>query len=210
MARLTGRPSGDASASRVTRPRAQTRAHWVARFAGHDNFAFSEALVFNSQHIAHRVKPRLLALAPARGRERALAKIVRSSAMWRSTMRSCGPAKITSCSPTTVPPRRLAKPMAPSSRCDCGRVRHLERRIASVRRRLAEQQCGARRRIHFHAVMHLDDLDIEIGQRFRRLLHQSGEQIDAETHVAGFDDDRRGARRRGFCCRHRRKIPSCR
>ncbi len=36
--------------------------------------------------------------------------------------------------------------------------------------------------------MHLQDLDIETGQRFRRLLHQRREQIDAQTHIAGFDD----------------------
>ena len=43
------------------------------------------------------------------------AKSMRSVATCFSTTRSPGPAKMISCSPTTSPPRRLAKPMAPSA-----------------------------------------------------------------------------------------------
>ena len=60
---------------------------------------------------------------------------------------------------------------------------------AARRRRLAEQQGGARRRVDLVLVMHLENLDIEILAKARRhLLDQCGEQIDAETHIAGFDD----------------------
>ena len=37
--------------------------------------------------------------------------------------------------------------------------------------------------------MHLHDLDIEAGQRLGGLFHQRGQQIDAQAHIAGFDDD---------------------
>ena len=57
---------------------------------------------------------------------------------------------------------------------------------------LAEQQRGARGRIDLVAVVHLQDLDVEIlrPERLRGLLDQHGEQIDAEAHIAGFDDGR--------------------
>ena len=39
--------------------------------------------------------------------------------------------------------------------------------------------------------MHLDDLDVEILiERLRHALHERREQIDAERHIAGFDDNR--------------------
>ena len=44
-------------------------------------------------------------------------------------------------------------------------------------------------RVHLVAVMHLEDLDVEIGvERLRRLAHQDREEVDAEAHVAGLDD----------------------
>ena len=68
---------------------------------------------------------------------------------------------------------------------------------AALRRGAAEEQRRARRRIDLVAVMHLDDLDVEIGvERLRRLADEDGEEVDAEAHVAGLDD-RRMARRRG-------------
>ncbi len=63
---------------------------------------------------------------------------------------------------------------------------------AARRGRLAEQQRGARRRVDLVAMVHLQDLDVEIGrvERARRLLHQHGEQVDAEAHIARLDDRR--------------------
>jgi hypothetical protein len=47
-------------------------------------------------------------------------------------------------------------------------------------------------------MMHLDNLDVEIFriQRTRRLLDQHCQQIDAEAHIAAFDDRRMARRRR--------------
>ncbi len=46
--------------------------------------------------------------------------------------------------------------------------------------------------------MHFQDLDVEIlgVERLRRLLDQHRQQIDAEAHIAGFDDRRMARRRR--------------
>jgi len=44
------------------------------------------------------------------------AKIARSVAIWRSTIRSPSAAKITSCSPTMSPPRMVWKPMLSRAR----------------------------------------------------------------------------------------------
>ena len=115
------------------------------------------------------------------------------------------------------PPCRRAGPRSRSRRPRARRYGRrararifVQRNVAAVRRRLAQQQCGARWRIDFQAVMHLHDLDIEIGQRLRRLLHQRGEQIDAQTHIAGFDDH--GMARGGADFRFvvGANIPSCR
>src|SRR6516225_8522546 len=54
----------------------------------------------------------------------------------------------------------------------------------------AEHQGGARGRIDLAVVVHLHDLDVELGiERARHALDQGSQQIDAETHIAGFDDD---------------------
>ena len=63
-------------------------------------------------------------------------------------------------------------------------------------RRFAEQERRARGRVDLHPMMHLDDLDIEIGsERRRRAPGQRREQVDAEAHVAR-PHDRGVARRR--------------
>jgi hypothetical protein len=55
----------------------------------------------------------------------------------------------------------------------------------------SQEQCGARRRIDLHAVVHLDDLDIPpLIQAARDLAHEAGEKVHAERHVAGLDDPR--------------------
>ncbi len=54
----------------------------------------------------------------------------------------------------------------------------------------AQQQRGAGRRVDLVAVVHFQDLDVEVGvERLGGLAHESGEQVDAEAHVAGADDD---------------------
>ena len=62
---------------------------------------------------------------------------------------------------------------------------------AAFRRRAAEQQRGAGRRIDLLVVMHFDDLDIEfVVERLRHALDQGRQQIDAEAHIAGLHDHR--------------------
>ena len=94
-------------------------------------------------------------------------------------MRSAGPAKITVCSPTTLPPRKVAKPIWPclaragmAVAAAHGMLVEIEPRAFG--RRLAEQQRGARRRIDLVVVMHFEDLDIEIlAERLGRALRTS-------------------------------------
>ena len=62
---------------------------------------------------------------------------------------------------------------------------------AAFGRRAAEQQRGAGRRVDLLVVMHFEDFDVVVVvERRRHALDQSGQQIDAETHVAGLDDSR--------------------
>ena len=72
----------------------------------------------------------------------------------------------------------------------------LQRHAAPLRRRLPKHQRGARRRVHLHPVMCLDDLDIPVGiQRLGHLARQPRQQIDPEAHVARAHND--GVTRRG-------------
>ena len=67
----------------------------------------------------------------------------------------------------------------------------------ALRRRRAQKQSRARRRIDFVAVMQIDNFNIPcIAQLGCRLAHQAGQHIDAEAHIARFDNARM-ARRRG-------------
>ena len=98
---------------------------------------------------------------------------------------------MTEWSPTTEPPRSVAKPIAPAGRAPVWPSRTRTLCSASIDAaprggRLAEQQRGAGRRVDLVAVVHLEDLDVEIArvERPRRLLHQHGEQVDAEAHIA--------------------------
>ena len=83
---------------------------------------------------------------------------------------------------------RLRGPVWPS------RLRtELRREIdaAPFRRRLAEKKCGAGGRVDLVAMVHLDNLDVEIGiERLRRLADERGKEIDAEAHIARLDDHR--------------------
>ena len=111
------------------------------------------------------------------------AKIMRSVALWVSSMRSSAPAKITLCSPATLPPRSDAKPMVP----DLARAGvtvapafalRLEVDLAAFCGGLAEQQRGAGWRIDLLVVMHLDDLDIELVAERRRDLSRHAPRAD--------------------------------
>ena len=65
----------------------------------------------------------------------------------------------------------------------------VERDAEPRRRRFAEQECGAGGRIHFHAMVHFDDLDVEaLPERFGGLPRQRRQQVDPEAHVARADD----------------------
>src|SRR6185437_3377057 len=59
------------------------------------------------------------------------AKITRSSALCVSSSRSAAPAKITLCSPTTVPPRSVEKPISPVFRAPVWPSRLLTARLSS-------------------------------------------------------------------------------
>jgi hypothetical protein len=62
--------------------------------------------------------------------------------------------------------------------------------ISALRRGTPQHQRGAGRRINLPAVMHLQDLDVELLiERLRDALDQSGKQIHSHAHVAGLDDD---------------------
>ena len=65
----------------------------------------------------------------------------------------------------------------------------VQRNASPISRCLPQQQRGARRRIDLHAVMHFDDLDVEIRQCLGGLLHQGRQQIDTQAHISGCDDD---------------------
>lgn len=62
--------------------------------------------------------------------------------------------------------------------------------VAPLRCRFAEKQRGAGRCIDLVLVVHLENFDVEIRriERLRCFLHQNGQKIDAEAHIAGFDD----------------------
>jgi hypothetical protein len=65
----------------------------------------------------------------------------------------------------------------------------LRRHGAALRRRLAQQKRRAGGRVDLHAVVHLEDLDVEVlAERGRRLAHQARKQVHPERHVAGLDD----------------------
>ena len=121
------------------------------------------------QHIGHGVEARRLALAPQRGLHRAAREDGRGR--WRGASARCArptPAKMTVCSPTTLPPRSVAKPMSPRLRGAGVAVAdsHAERCARSIAAPFgggaAEHQRGAGRRIDLVPVMHLDDLDVEV------------------------------------------------
>ena len=107
---------------------------------------------------------------------------MRSSALCTSSSRSAGPAKITLCSPTTVPPRKARKAdVAGFARADMAvaRTRRMlvEIDAAALRRRLPEQQRGAGWRVDLLVVVHLDNLDVErLIERRRHALGQRRQQ----------------------------------
>ncbi|KAG5718422.1 hypothetical protein E4T56_gene13963, partial [Termitomyces sp. T112] len=58
--------------------------------------------------------------------------------------------------------------------------------LAPARGGLAQQQRRARGRVHLHAVMGLDDLDVPIlAEALGRFLDQKGQHVDAQRRIAG-------------------------
>ena len=77
---------------------------------------------------------------------------------------------------------RLRSPVWPSRTRTLGLV---ELDAAALGRRLAEHQRSARRRVDLVAVVHLEDLDVEVGiERLGDLARHRRQQVDAEAHVA--------------------------
>ncbi len=144
-----------------------------------------------------------------------LAKSWRDVARCTSSTRSPSPANTTVCSPTTSPPRSVAKPIVPGLRSPVIAVPRVDRVLGERASRaggrgLAEAQRGARRRVDLVLVVHLDDLDVERRpERARRLLDERQQHVDADAHVRGEHDRnvlrvlrqrRASARRRSRWC----------
>ena len=168
--------------------------------------------VRKAQHVGHGVKARLLALAPKRRRhgaareDRAVLGDVGEHDTFARTRQDHFVFADHRAAAQAGETDGAGRPRPGVSVAAADRVIG-ERDAAPVRCGFAQQQGRARRRIDLLAVMHFDDLDIEIGQGFRRALHQGGEQRHAQAHVAGFDDHRMRARGRGFWLRRPAKQP---
>ena len=66
----------------------------------------------------------------------------------------------------------------------------VERDLAAGCRGLAEQECGAGRRVDLGLVVHFQDFDIKtLVERLRDALDQRRQQIDAEAHIARLHHD---------------------
>src|SRR5690606_30929907 len=91
-----------------------------------------------------------------------------------------------------APQRRkadVAPPARPGVAVPRSYARCLEIDAASLGRCGTEHQSRARRGVHLLAVMHLDDLDVEVRvERFCNAPRDGGQQVDAEAHVARLDD----------------------
>src|SRR5690242_5934317 len=88
-----------------------------------------------------------------------------------------------------------------------------KRHVPASRGGGTEHERRARRRVTLVAVVHLQDLDVEL--RAERLCHALGEkreQVDAKTHIPGLDDGRMTGRRLDLCLRseERRVGKECR
>ena len=93
-----------------------------------------------------------------------LAKTSRERAVCFISNTSSCPAKMTSCSPTMVPPRTEEMPISS--------------------RRLGR----AARRVHLAAVVLFDDLDVEaLAEHGGSALHELHHKVDAQRHVAGLE-----------------------
>ena len=64
----------------------------------------------------------------------------------------------------------------------------VQRDLAAACRGLAQQQRGARGRIHLVAMVHFQHFDVVVRQRPSRTFHQRTQQIDAQAHVARLHD----------------------
>ncbi len=117
-------------------------------------------------------------------------------------MRSPSPARITSWSPTTEPPRSVAKPIAPAGAPRCGRRARAPtgRRDRSRAPPRPPDRGGARcRRAHRPCGGGAFPGSRDRRRRApapRRLLDEHRQEIDPEAHVAGLDDPRAIAPRR--------------
>ncbi|MNT73405.1 hypothetical protein D3C72_2121050 [compost metagenome] len=76
---------------------------------------------------------------------------------------------------------------------------------APARCRFAEKERGSGRGVDLVLVVHFQHLDVP-ARRIERtggLLHEHRKQVDAEAHIAGFDDPRMAGSRLDLCVVHR-------
>src|ERR1700732_3050235 len=147
------------------------------------------------EHIGHRIKARLLVLAPQRGLHGAArenATIFRDMGEFDSFAR---PRENHLVIPDHCPAaQRREADMADSAQAGVTVARAnrmlFEFDATPFRRRFAEEERGAGWRIDLHAVMHFDDLDVVFGpERAGDRLDESGKEIDPKAHVARAHDD---------------------
>ena len=150
--------------------------------------------VLQPQHIGHRIKPGLLVARPERRVQRAAREdhAVLGAVHQLDPLGGPGEDHAVLADHGAAAQRRKAD-VARLARAGLAvaAARRMRREIdaAAFRRRAAEHQRGAGRRVDLLVVMHLEDFDVEaVVERLGHALGQRREQIDAEAHVAGLHD----------------------
>ena len=145
-----------------------------------------------SQNIGHRIKPGLFSARPQRRVQRAAGK----DHPILGTMGEFDALGRTGKNHRMVADNRAAPQRGKADIAGAPRTGHavaaahraLGEIDATARRRgAAEHERGAGRRVDLFVVMHFDDFDVVVlAERLRDALDQRREQVDAQTHVAGF------------------------
>src|SRR5450631_2514505 len=152
-------------------------------------------LIAKPKHIGHGIQARLLVPAPKRGLDgtaRENAAIFRDMGEFDALAR---PRE----NHFVIADHRPATQARKADIANLAQARvavpHADRMLfelnaTAVRRRRAEEKRGAGGRIHLHAMMHFNDLDVVFRpERAGGLFDERGEEIDAKTHIAGSHDD---------------------
>src|SRR5690348_4620933 len=142
-----------------------------------------------AENVLHRIKPRLLAGQPLRRRDRAAREHAPAGCAMRqldhlAIGRKDGAMLAGIVAAAQRREADIAAPARPRDAVAYALAFRGEIDTAARGRRLAERQRRARRRVDFVAMMHLENLDIVIlAEAPRRLLDESEQPIDAETHI---------------------------